>query len=112
MKHRHGNHLSVDRVTSSRAFPPSVSIIAKPGQKLSVFVDCETFKERRANVVKCGITRAGTEPFINFTGTKTHYSAINLKMRWHKMSDVEEAIKRKWLQCPLPNSVPNEASLT
>lgn len=28
------------------------------------------------------------------------------------MSDVEEAIKGKWLQSPFPNSVPNEASLT
>lgn len=28
------------------------------------------------------------------------------------MSDVEEAIKSKWLQCPFPNGLPNEAFLT
>lgn len=28
------------------------------------------------------------------------------------MSDVGEAIKSKWLQCPFPNRSPNEASLT
>lgn len=28
------------------------------------------------------------------------------------MSDVEVAIKSKWLECPFPNGLPNEAFLT
>lgn len=50
-------------------------------------------KKKQTHVLKRGIMQPGMGRSINFTGTKTHYFAINLKMRRHKMSDVEEAIK-------------------